>query len=153
MGQAMSLGSHRPPRLRGHRSGAGSLSLLRCARNDRRLLTATASLGAATGGRGSRPVPGCCTGTVTSSTTTTEPCLTLSPNLTLSSLTTPACEQGISIDALSLHRDQALLGLDAVAHLDQQLDHCHFIKVPNVGDRHIHHRHLSSPQFFKRTGG
>ena len=32
---------------------------------------------------------------------TTEPCLTLSPNFTRSSFTTPAVEDGISIDALS----------------------------------------------------
>jgi hypothetical protein len=31
-----------------------------------------------------------------------EPCETLSPSLTFSSLTTPACDEGISIDALSL---------------------------------------------------
>ncbi len=37
-----------------------------------------------------------------SSTKTTEPCLTLSPIFTRSSLTTPACEDGISIAALSL---------------------------------------------------
>ena len=36
-----------------------------------------------------------------SSTKTKEPCLTLSPNFTLSSFTTPACEQGISMEALS----------------------------------------------------
>jgi hypothetical protein len=36
-----------------------------------------------------------------SSTTSEDPCLTLSPSLTLTSLTTPADEEGISIDALS----------------------------------------------------
>jgi len=36
-----------------------------------------------------------------SSTTTTLPMLTLSPSLTRTSLTTPACDDGISIDALS----------------------------------------------------
>ena len=36
-----------------------------------------------------------------SNTKTKEPCLTLSPNFTLSSFTTPACEQGISMEALS----------------------------------------------------
>ena len=32
----------------------------------------------------------------------TEPCLTLSPNFTFKAVTTPACDEGISIDALSL---------------------------------------------------
>ena len=36
-----------------------------------------------------------------SKTNTTEPSLTLSPNLTFNSFTTPACDDGISIDALS----------------------------------------------------
>ena len=36
-----------------------------------------------------------------SKTKTTEPSFTLSPNLTRNSFTTPACEEGISIDALS----------------------------------------------------
>jgi hypothetical protein len=36
-----------------------------------------------------------------SSTTITEPCLTLSPSLTLISLTTPAWLDGISMEALS----------------------------------------------------
>jgi hypothetical protein len=32
----------------------------------------------------------------------TEPCLTLSPSFTFKAVTTPACEEGISIEALSL---------------------------------------------------
>ena len=37
-----------------------------------------------------------------SSISTSEPSFTTSPTATLSSLTTPACDEGISIDALSL---------------------------------------------------
>ena len=37
-----------------------------------------------------------------STVSTTEPCLTLSPKFTFKAVTTPACDEGISIDALSL---------------------------------------------------
>ena len=66
------------------------------------------------------------------------PSLTLSPSATFSSFTTPACDDGISIDALSLlHRDQRLLGLHRVAGLDQQLDDLDVLEVADV-------RHLTS---------
>src|SRR5574343_635952 len=51
-----------------------------------------AAVGATTGAAGAAS---------TSSDSTTEPWLTLSPSLTLSSFTTPACDDGISIEALS----------------------------------------------------
>jgi hypothetical protein len=59
-----------------------------------------------------------------SSVSTTEPWLTLSPRATLISFTTPAVDEGISIEALStFDGDQALLDLHRVAGLDHQLDH------------------------------
>ena len=57
---------------------------------------AAAAAGAATGaGAGAAAPPSA------SSTTSSAPSLILSPSLTFSSLTTPACDDGISIDALS----------------------------------------------------
>jgi hypothetical protein len=69
-----------------------------------------------------------------SSTSTTEPCLTLSPILTRSSFTTPAAAGGdFHRRLVGLHGDQRLLGLDGVAGLDQQFDHRHFVEVADVG--------------------
>jgi len=77
---------------------------------------------------------------------TTEPSLTLSPTFTLRALTTPACEQGISIEALSDSTgDEALLGLDRVTGLDQQFDNGHFLEVANVGNLDINQCHDGVP--------
>ncbi len=59
---------------------------------------------------------------------------TLSPSLTFSSLTTPACVDGnLHRRLVALDGDQALLGLDRVARLDQQLDDRHVLEVADVG--------------------
>jgi hypothetical protein len=59
--------------------------------------TTTCTGGAAAAGA----LAGKATSPLASTINTTEPCLTLSPNFTRSSFTTPAVEEGISIDALS----------------------------------------------------
>ena len=61
---------------------------------------AVGATGAAAGAAGAEAA-GAAAAPSPSNTSTTEPCLTLSPSLTLSSLTTPAWEDGISIEALS----------------------------------------------------
>ena len=45
---------------------------------------------------------GAATAPEASTVSTTEPCFTLSPNFTCMAVTMPACDEGISIDALSL---------------------------------------------------
>jgi hypothetical protein len=64
--------------------------------------TGTGAAAAAGAGLGTAADAGAAAAPSASSTTTTEPCFTLSPSLTLSSFTTPACDEGISIEALSL---------------------------------------------------
>ena len=69
---------------------------------------------------------------------TTLPLLTLSPSLTSTSFTTPACEGGnLHRGLVALDGDQALLDLDAVARLDEDLDHADFGEIADVGHTHL----------------
>ena len=49
--------------------------------------------------------------------------------------------------------DERLLGLHGVAHLDQQLDHAHFVEVPDVRDLNVDQCHCSVSVRFMRTAG
>jgi hypothetical protein len=77
-------------------------------------------------------------------TAMTEPSATLSPTLTLSSFTTPAWLEGISMEALS---DSTVIrtGPRRRCHLDQQFDHAHFGEVADIGDLDINGCHVQSP--------
>ena len=70
-----------------------------------------------------------------SSTTISVPSLTLSPTLTLTSLTVPAAGEGTSIVALS---DSSVTSessaFDDVARLDEDLDDRDVLEVADVGD-------------------
>ncbi len=80
-----------------------------------------------------------------SNTKTKEHCLTLSPNFTLGSFTTPACEQGISMEALSDSTVTKLCSaLTTSPGFHQQLNDRHFVEVANVRNFDIYQCHSFS---------
>jgi len=61
---------------------------------------------------------------------------------------------------VALHRHQRLIDLHRVAGLDQQLDHCHVLEVPDVGNLDFDQGHVlfslkcvQGRRRFRRTGG
>ena len=54
---------------------------------------------------------------------------------------------------VGLHGDQALLGLNAVARLDQHFDHTDFGEIANVGHFDVDDCHVSGPRVTSRCGG
>ena len=84
----------------------------------------------------------------------TEPSLTLSPTLTLISFTTPACDDGISIDALSLSTVIRLCStLDRVAGLHQHLDDADVLEVADVRNLDVDRRSCSASGVIAARGG
>ena len=90
------------------------------------------------------------------------PMLTLSPSLTLSSLITPgAAGRDFHRCLVGLDGDQALLGLDSVAHLDHHLNDGHVLEVTNVGHAHsppdrwrrVEPRRYRTSSCWRRTNG
>ena len=56
----------------------------------------------------------------------------MSPTFTAMALTTPALEDGISVDALSLQTASRLWSTYGVTDFNQQLNHRDFIKIAKI---------------------